>query len=106
MHQGIIASESHLSPELVRQLRDIGFIVIPGPAIQGGVQRLSSAYDREVASANLADIHTGKTKTNVRIDDFVNRGPEFDPIYIHLPLLAACSQIIGGPFKLSGMRAR
>jgi ectoine hydroxylase-related dioxygenase (phytanoyl-CoA dioxygenase family) len=51
-------------------------------------------------------VHTGRTGSSTRIDDFVNRGPEFDEIYIYPPLLAACCQIIGGPFKLSGMRAR
>jgi len=102
----IIASESRLSSELARQLRDIGFIVIPGPIIPGGIEKLSAAYDREVANADPKDVHTGRTRINTRIDDFVNRGPEFDLIYIHPPLLAACSQIIGGPFKLSGMRAR
>ena len=34
------------------------------------------------------------------------QGPEFDGIYIHPPLLAACCLVIDGPFKLSGMRAR
>jgi ectoine hydroxylase-related dioxygenase (phytanoyl-CoA dioxygenase family) len=59
-----------------------------------------------VAAADPADIHTGRTGSTTRINDFVNRGPELDGIYIYPPLLAACSQIIGGPFKLSGMRAR
>ena len=35
-----------------------------------------------------------------------NRGPEFDPIYIHPPLLDACSQIFTQAFKLSTMIAR
>jgi ectoine hydroxylase-related dioxygenase (phytanoyl-CoA dioxygenase family) len=51
-------------------------------------------------------VHIGRTGSSTRIDDFVNRGPEFDGIYIYRPLLAACCQIIGAPFKLSGMRAR
>ena len=99
----IIAAESHLSPDAARQLRDIGFVVMPGPVIPGGCEQLSDAYDRAVAMADPADLHIG---SSTRIDDFVNRGPEFDGIYIYPPLLAACCQIIGGPFKLSGMRAR
>lgn len=102
----IIESESHLSPDAARQLRDIGFVVMPGPAIPGGCEQLSNAYDREVAKADPADVHTGKTGASTRIDDFVNRGAEFDGIYVYPPLLAACCQIIGGSFKLSGMRAR
>ena len=102
----IIASESHLSPDAARQLHDIGFVVIPGPVIPGDCEQISEAYDRAVAAADLADVHTGKTGSSTRINDFVNRGPEFDGIYIYPPLLTACCRIIGGPFKLSGMRAR
>jgi len=51
-------------------------------------------------------VHIGRTSSSTRIDDFVNRGSEFDGIYIYQPLLAACCEIIGAPFKLSGMRAR
>ena len=76
---------------------------MPGPVIPGGCEQLSDAYDRAVAMADPADLHIG---SSTRIDDFVNRGPEFDGIYIYPPLLSACCQIIGGPFKLSGMRAR
>ena len=103
----IIATESrHLPPDAARHLREIGFIVIPGPAFEGGCERLSNAYDRAVATADPADVHLGRTGSSTRIDDFVNRGPEFDALYIYPPLLAACYQIIGAPFKLSGMRAR
>jgi hypothetical protein len=59
-----------------------------------------------VAGADPAELHTGRTGSTTRIDDFVHRGPEFDGIYIYPPLLTACCQIVGGPFKLSGMRAR
>jgi Phytanoyl-CoA dioxygenase (PhyH) len=100
----IIAAES-LPRDAARQLDEIGFIVMPGPAIQGGCQQISDAYDHAVATADPADVHVGRTRST-RVDDFVNRGSEFDGIYIYLPLLAACCQIIGAPFKLSGMRAR
>jgi hypothetical protein len=102
----LIAAEAHLPPDAARRLREIGFIVMPGPPIPGGWERLSNAYDREVARADPADVHVGTTGSSTRIDDFVNRGPEFDRIYIYPPLLAACCEIIGVPFKLSGMRAR
>jgi hypothetical protein len=103
---GVISSEARLSPAVSRQLRDIGFVVMPGPLLPGGCEQLSAAYDRAVAAAEPVDVHTGRSGATTRIDDFVNRGPEFDGIYIYPPLLAACCQIIGGPFKLSGMRAR
>ena len=102
----IIASDSHLSPDAARQMRDIGFVVLAGPVIPGGCEQLTRAYDRAVATADSSDVHTARTGASTRINNFVNRGPEFDNIYIYPPLLAACSQVIGGPFKLSGMRAR
>ena len=105
-HSIIAAGSHHLPPDSARQLREIGFAVMPGPAIQGGCEQLSHAYDHAVATANPADVHIGRSRSSTRIDDFVNRGPEFDGIYTYLPLLAACCQIIGAPFKLSGMRAR
>lgn len=101
-----IAAQSHMSPDAARQLREIGFIVMPGPAIKGGCAQLSVAYDHAVATADPADVHIGRTSSSTRVNDFVNRGPEFDGIYVYQPLLAACCQIIGAPFKLSGMRAR
>jgi hypothetical protein len=54
-----------------------------GPVITGGREQLSEAYDRAVAAADPADVHLGRTKSSTRIDDFVNRGPEFDLIYIY-----------------------
>jgi hypothetical protein len=102
----VIATEAHLPQDASRRLRDTGFVVMPGPVIGGSCTQLSEAYDRAVAAADPADIHTGRTGSTTRINDFVNRGPDFDGIYIYPPLLAACCQIIGGPFKLSGMRAR
>src|SRR6185369_143477 len=85
------------------QLRDTGFVVIPGPVIPGGIERLSAAYDHAIATADAADV---RVSSSTRVTDFVNRGPEFDGIYMFPPLLAACCLIIGGPFKLSGTRAR
>src|SRR5687767_14835307 len=78
---------------------------MPGPVAPGGIRQLSDAYDRAATAAEPADVHTGRTGST-RINDFVNRGAEFDAIYVYPPLLAACCEIIGGPFKLSGMRAR
>jgi Phytanoyl-CoA dioxygenase (PhyH) len=102
----LIAAGSHLPADAARQLRENGFVVIAGPAMEGGCDRLSEAYNRAVATADPADVHTARNNSSTRIDDFVNRGSEFDEIYIYLPLLSACCQIIGAPFKLSGMRAR
>jgi hypothetical protein len=99
----IIAEESQLPPGAAQQLQGIGFTVIPGPVLPGGVERYSQAYDRAVLGAPPADV---STRSSTRVSDLVNKGPEFDGIYIFGPLLAACSLIIDKPFKLSGMRAR
>jgi ectoine hydroxylase-related dioxygenase (phytanoyl-CoA dioxygenase family) len=99
----IIAAGSELSPDAARQLRDIGFVVMPGPEIPGGWARLSQAYDRAVLTADPSDV---SIRSSTRVHDFVNRGPEFDGIYVFRPVLAACCRIIGRPFKLSTMLAR
>jgi ectoine hydroxylase-related dioxygenase (phytanoyl-CoA dioxygenase family) len=65
---------------------------------------LASAYDREMLRADPADRGIGGSST--RVHDFVNRGEEFDQLYLHTPVLGACCLIIEQPFKLSTMHAR
>jgi hypothetical protein len=103
---GRIASQYELPAQAADQLRDAGFVVLTTPELISGANALSRAYDNAVATADLRDVHTGKTGSSVRVDDLVNRGAAFDWIYTHSPVLAACVQVIGEPFKLSGMRAR
>jgi len=98
-----IATGSHLPADTATRLLADGFVVIPGPILSGGHERLSAAYDQVVAIADPADL---RVASSTRVTDLVNRGPEFDGIYIHPPLLAACCLVIGQPFKLSGTRAR
>jgi len=99
----VIDAQSQLPASAAAQLRDAGVVVIPGPVTPGGIERLSEAYDRAVATADAADI---RVSSSTRVTDFVDRGPEFDSIYVFPPLLAACCLTIGQPFKLSGTRAR
>ena len=96
-------SGASLSEVSARRLNDDGYIVLPGPVSASGMPRLADAYDRAVATADPADV---SIRTSTRVHDFVNRGPEFDGLYIYAPLLAACRQVIGGLFKLSSMQAR
>jgi len=98
-----LAMQSHLPADAAARLRDDGFVVIQGPPTPGGIEQLSTAYDRAVAAADPVDI---RVSSSTRVTDFVDRGPEFDCIYVFSPLLAACCSIIGRPFKLSGTRAR
>jgi hypothetical protein len=99
----IISAEAEMPSEAARQLINLGFVVLPGPVIPGGREGLSEAYDRAVATANPEDV---SVRSSTRVHDFVNRGPDFDGIYVHPPVLAACCRIIGRPFKLSTMLSR
>src|SRR5688500_18092137 len=95
----IIAAGGELPADVARLLDDIGFAVIPGAIALTRLPTLRAAYDRAVASADPADVGSGRTTT--RVWDFVNRGPEFDEIYVHPALLEACRHVLGVPFHLS-----
>jgi hypothetical protein len=99
-----IAAGSELRPTEARELRDRGFVVLPGAVASGNMDRLASAYDAIIASASGDDAHIGSTTT--RVDDFVNRGEEFDGVYVFPPLLEACCRTINRDFRLSSMHAR
>jgi hypothetical protein len=101
---GIIASGSELSERAAQDLRDVGFVIIPGPVATDGLARLVEAYDSAVSSAAPDDVSIGSSTT--RVHDFVNRGPEFDGLYLHQPLLEACCHVLGRPFKLGTMLGR
>jgi hypothetical protein len=100
----IINEGDELSQCALQELRDSGFVVIPGPVAPDKLAELATTYDSAVASAHSDDIGVGSTTT--RVNDFVNRGAEFDELYIFQPLLKTCCHIIGQPFKLSSMHAR
>lgn len=100
----IIDARCKLSASAVQDLREVGFVVIPGPVAPGRLAQFAEAYDSAVACAASDDVSIGSSTT--RVNDFVNRGPEFDELYIYAPILEACCHIIGQPFKLSTMHAR
>ncbi|MDP1561184.1 MAG: hypothetical protein Q8M16_07290 [Pirellulaceae bacterium] len=93
-----------LPADAAAKLQDHGFVVIPGPVPPSGIARLVDAYDAAIVSAIEVDVKVGSTST--RVNDFVNRGPEFDTLYVFPPLLDACCRIIRQPFKLSSLHAR
>ena len=99
-----LAAGGTLPPDAARALHERGFVVLPGPVPPGQMERLANAYDNAVASATGDDVKTGNVTT--RVNDFVNRGAEFDALYVFAPLLEACARVIGRPFKLSSMHAR
>jgi len=93
-----------LPSEAAHALREDGFVVLPCVIPRGQLEQLGLAYDAAMASAAADDVRVGSTTT--RVSDFVNRGAEFDAVYVLPALLAASSQIIGRPFKLSSFHAR
>src|SRR5687768_16925556 len=98
-----LSRECRLPPDAIRQLTTHGFVVIPGPYVRGGIAQVQAAYDTAVATADAADM---RISSSTRVTDFVNRSAEFDGLYVHPPLLAACCLVIGRPFKLSNTCAR
>jgi len=96
-----LAAGGELPMDATSALQEQGFVVIPGPARS---DLLANAYTAAVASASSDDIRIGSTSTKVK--DFVNRGAEFDNLYVFPPLLEACCRVIGRPFKLSSLHAR
>jgi len=99
-----ITAGRELSAKAIQSLDDAGFVVIPRVIPPDRLAQLSAAYDSAIASATSDDLRVGSTTT--RVHDFVNRGSEFDELYVCQPLLKACSHVIGQPFKLSSMLAR
>ena len=97
-------ADSALPEWAARDLGELGFAVIPGPVPPAGVARLAEAYDAAVAAAAPGDVATGSTTT--RVHGLVYRGPAFDPLYVHPPVLDACARTIGRPFKVGAMLAR
>jgi ectoine hydroxylase-related dioxygenase (phytanoyl-CoA dioxygenase family) len=87
-----------------RELEQRGFVVIPGPLDGSALARVTSAYDMVMSSAAEPDLRVGSTTT--RVSGVVNRGEEFDALYVYEPLLDACKDVIGRPFKLSSLVAR
>ena len=101
---GTLAEWSVLGPDVVSELQERGFAILPDAVPSGDMEQLAAAYDAAVASATGDDISIGSTST--RVTDFVNRGAEFDRLYIFPPLLEACCRVIARPFKLSTLHAR
>lgn len=99
-----IALDSELTTDAAQQLHDVGFIVVAGPVAPASLAQLAAAYDAAVSGAHPADVSIGSSTT--RVHGLVNRGPDFDGLYVYRPILGACCSIIGQPFKLSTMLAR
>jgi hypothetical protein len=99
-----LAAGRELPSDAASELEVRGFVVLPGPVPHDGMPGLVDAYTAAMASATGDDLRMGTTTT--RVTDFVNRGPEFDSLYVFPPLLEAACRVIDRPFKLSSLQAR
>ena len=99
-----LSASGVLPADAASELQHQGFVVLPGPVPCERMKQLADAYDAAVSSAREVDMKIGSTST--RVNDFVNRGNEFDALYVFPPLLDACCRVIGRPFKLSSLHAR
>jgi ectoine hydroxylase-related dioxygenase (phytanoyl-CoA dioxygenase family) len=93
-----------LSAAAYDELDKTGFTVVPGAVPGEDLVSVAAAYDASVESAAPDDIRVGSSTT--RVSGLINRGPEFDALYLHPLALKACSRILEEPFKLSTMHAR
>jgi hypothetical protein len=100
----MLAARSELPADAASELQHRGFIVLRGLVPPEQMERLTDAYTAAMSSASGPDLRVGSTSTCV--SDFVNRGTEFDGLYVFPPLLDACCRVIGRPFKLSSLQAR
>jgi hypothetical protein len=99
-----LAANSLLPMTAASDLAERGFAVLPGPVAAEDMNAFVVAYTAAMTSASHDDMRVGTTST--RVNDFVNRGVEFDGLYVFPPLLEACCRIIGRPFKLSSLLGR
>lgn len=88
------------------ELRDRGYCMIPGVVPRAKMVGIAAAYDRAFAEGTPPDLRASVGSGNTRLTDFVNRGVEFDDLYVLEPVLAACFDTIGPRFKLSSFHGR
>jgi hypothetical protein len=77
-HFSEIGAGCQLPAATAQELRDRGFVVIPGPVPPERLARFAATYDTAMASGNAADLKVASTTT--RLYDFVNRSSEFDDL--------------------------
>jgi ectoine hydroxylase-related dioxygenase (phytanoyl-CoA dioxygenase family) len=79
-------------------------VVIEGFLSPSEVVSVSEAYDAAVLSAAGEDIRRGRT--NTRVSNLFNYGPQFDRIFAAEPVLAACNALFPREYRLSSLLAR
>ena len=97
------AARKPLGPEVARELRQAGFVVIPEVVGGDELGQLAQVYDAAVASAVPPELRVGSETT--RVHGLV-RYREFARLSRHPQVLDACRGVIGQPFHLSSLMAR
>ncbi|MFL6448640.1 MAG: hypothetical protein ACJ746_13260 [Bryobacteraceae bacterium] len=87
-----------LPPRAVALPNTNGFLTIPGPFSGDGLHDLAEAYDHGMAEASGPDLKIGGSTT--RMSDLLSFNSLLPEVFLHSPLLEACSHFIGEPFKL------
>ena len=57
----VIAAGCELPASTVKELDDVGFVVIPGPVVPPQLSRLAAVYDAAASAADPADVGGGRT---------------------------------------------
>jgi hypothetical protein len=83
---------TNASSSYCAELRERGFCVIPNLVPASTLPRIAAAYDRAFAEATSPDLHASSTGSNTRLTDLVNRGAEFDELYVLDPVLVRSDQ--------------
>ena len=90
--------ESHDS---LRELFDVGFVIIRDAINREQLRKLGETYDLMVASARPPDLSIGRTTT--RVSNIANYTSDFHQLCVYRPILDACSYVIRQPFRVRCM---
>src|SRR4051794_25711757 len=94
-----LAVGDELPVHAASELAERGFVVLPDVVGAGSRERRTGESAGAMTSATGEAIRVGGTST--KGSDRVNRGRASDALSVFPPLLEACCQVIGKPFKLS-----
>ena len=99
-----IRAGNTLPRQAVEKLAEYGFLIIHGPFSDQGLNKLAAAYDQVMAEGSGPNFKVASTTT--RMSDLLSFHPVFEEVFLFPPLLEACSDLIGEPFKLSSFLGR
>lgn len=101
------ANPNMLSPDDQMQLKQDGFLLIPGVLEEKTCERLRNRME-EIwqAEGEDAGLEVHQQPGTRRLADLVNKGEVFDAVWLNPLVLTAAWFLIGHPFKLFSLNAR